>query len=147
MPDDIQGRATTSSVSVGYRKNRQIFTAHQEQQLRDYTIKASDIYYGLSPKEVCTLAYQFSVSKQVKIPQSWSDTSQASADWISGFIKHHSSLSIDHLRPQAWHGLQASTGRMLPCSFITWRGSCRSTNLGLMIFGTWMRSVLPPHIS
>lgn len=72
MPDDIQGRATTSSVSVGYRKNRQIFTA---QQLRDYTIKASDIYYGLSPKEVRTLAYQFSVSKQVKIPQSWSDTS------------------------------------------------------------------------
>ncbi|KAK2834456.1 hypothetical protein Q7C36_015157 [Tachysurus vachellii] len=36
---------TTSSLPVGYRKNRQIFNGHQEQQLRDYIIKASEIYY------------------------------------------------------------------------------------------------------
>ncbi|GAA6089222.1 uncharacterized protein LOC113031129 [Tachysurus ichikawai] len=42
--DDIQGGATTFSVPVGYRKNRQIFNGHQEQQLRDYIIKASEIY-------------------------------------------------------------------------------------------------------
>lgn len=79
---------------LAIEKNRQIFNGHQEQQLRDYIIKASKIYYGLSPKEVRSLVYQFSVSQQIKIPQSWSDTSQASADWFSGFIKRHPSPSI-----------------------------------------------------
>ncbi len=92
--DDIEGRATTPSVPVGYIKNRQIFNNDQEKQLKEYVIKASDIYYGLAPKEVRGLAYQYAVSQNITTPQSWSDTSRASADWFSGFLKRYPSLSI-----------------------------------------------------
>jgi len=39
-----------------YAKNEQIFIKSQKQQLIDYILHASDIYFGLSPKEVRTLS-------------------------------------------------------------------------------------------
>jgi hypothetical protein len=39
-------------ISVGYIKNRQIFSVSAEGELVQYILQASDIYFGLSPKEV-----------------------------------------------------------------------------------------------
>ncbi|XP_065678145.1 uncharacterized protein LOC136093140 [Hydra vulgaris] len=60
----------------GYIKSRQVFTDLQEGLLEQYVTKASDIYYGLSPKEVTKLAYQYG------------------KDWFSAYLKRHKKLSI-----------------------------------------------------
>lgn len=45
--------------SVGYTKNRQIFTDQEELALEDYLKRAADIYYGLTPYETRKLAYEY----------------------------------------------------------------------------------------
>lgn len=43
---------------TGYAKARQIFTYNQENQLEEYILHCSRIYYGLAPKEIRKLAFQ-----------------------------------------------------------------------------------------
>ncbi|XP_071945228.1 uncharacterized protein [Antedon mediterranea] len=105
--EEIEGNMEKPSITVGYVKNRLIFTPELERQLVEYIIKASDIYHGLSPKEIRKLAYQLAIANQVKIPQNWSDVDQASSEWFTGFLKRHSNLSIR--RPQATSLARASS--------------------------------------
>lgn len=57
-------------------------------------MKASDIYYGLSPKEVRRFAYRYAIACKNKIPQTWTETEMAGSDWFTGFLKRHPQLSI-----------------------------------------------------
>jgi len=78
----------------GYIPNRQIFTADQERMIADYTINASAIYFGLSPQEVRKLAYECAQKFDIEVPESWKLNGKAGADWLSGFLKRNSDLSI-----------------------------------------------------
>ena len=49
------------NFQFGYNIKKQIFSDAQELQLEDYILKASHIYFGLSPKEVRKLAYKCAV--------------------------------------------------------------------------------------
>ena len=62
-------------------------------------MKASDIYYGLSPKEVPQFAFTYAVACSKKIPHSWTEFQTAGCDWFSGLLKRHLKLSI--CSPQA----------------------------------------------
>lgn len=78
--------------------------------MTDYIKKASDIYYGLSPKEVRKFAYQYGKANNVAMPPSWAEKEMAGANWFSSFLKRQSSLSI---RRQARREQQASALPML----------------------------------
>jgi hypothetical protein len=65
-----------------------------ENALTAYIKKASDIYCGLSPKEVRKFAFQYAVALKLKVPQKWSELESAVADWFTGFLKRNPSLSI-----------------------------------------------------
>ena len=56
--------------------------------------KASDIYYGLSPKEVRKLAYQYGKTNSIKMPHNWIANEAAGEDWFSAYLKRHKKLSI-----------------------------------------------------
>lgn len=56
--DDVVGNTVQPSIPVGYVKNRLIFNPEQELQLVDYITKASDIYHGLSPREIRIALHQ-----------------------------------------------------------------------------------------
>ncbi|XP_065683568.1 uncharacterized protein LOC136096355 [Hydra vulgaris] len=62
-------------------------------------MNTSDIYFGLSPKEVRRFAYTYAVACSRKIPHLWIELQSAGSDWFSGFLKRHSKLSI--CSPQA----------------------------------------------
>ena len=79
---------------IGFTKPRQIMPEELENLLAEYILRASKLYYGLSPKEVRKLAYELTIKNKLKIPQSWSEKSLAGADWFSSFLKRHSFLSI-----------------------------------------------------
>lgn len=85
---------TLPSIPVGYQKNRQVFNESQEKELVGYILQASDIYFGLSPKEVRKLAYQVALENGIKMPPSWAEKNIAGADWFSSFLKRHPTMSI-----------------------------------------------------
>ena len=78
----------------GYRSNRRVFTDEQEKALAAYMITASDLYYGMSPKEARVLAYQCAVKFGVKHPVQWDKAQRVGEDWLSGFLARNPQLSI-----------------------------------------------------
>ena len=95
----IRSRATEPSnpafqLQVGYKKNRMVFSEMQEMQLVEYVDKVAKLYYGLSPKEIRKLAYEFAGANNVNMPGKWSECETAGADWFTGFLRRHPQLSI-----------------------------------------------------
>jgi len=94
--------------SVGYTKPRQVFSLIEEEELANYINKAADIYFGLSPKEVRRLAFDYaSYLNKTNIPKSWSKNELAGEDWFTGFKKRRHDLSI-HI-PEANNLARASS--------------------------------------
>ncbi|KAI5718190.1 hypothetical protein M8J77_017673 [Diaphorina citri] len=127
---------------MGYKKNRQVFTEDMEKMLEDYIKKASDIYYGLSPKEIRKLAYQYGSALNVSMPPSWAEKELAGADWFSSFLKRHPSLSI--------RTPEATTSQARATSFNPTNVNKFFTNLKTVLdrlklepadikYGTWMK--------
>ena len=54
----------------------------------------SAIYFGLSPTEVRTLAYQCAVTYDIIVPNSWQKNKKAGPDWFIAFLKKNGELSI-----------------------------------------------------
>ena len=76
-------------ISIGYRKNRQILTDKQEQEIVRYLMQASSIYFGLTAKEVRKLAYEVAKVNGLSIPTQWETKEMAGPDWFNGFLKRH----------------------------------------------------------
>lgn len=81
-------------VHVGYKKPRQLFNDDQEKELGEYIEFSSTIYFGLSTKEIRSLAFECARRNNIDVPANWNDTNMASCDWLAGFSKRHSRLSI-----------------------------------------------------
>ena len=81
-------------LSIGYRKLKQVFTDEQEKELETYILKASKIYFGLSPYDVRVLAQQCADKFNIAAPTMWKENGLTGADWFGSFIKRHSKLSI-----------------------------------------------------
>ena len=82
------------TTTVGYTRNRQVFTDAREIIIVEYLLKASDIYFGLSPKECQKLANRFAKANRIEIPKSWYDKQQIGLDWLTSFLKRHRQLSL-----------------------------------------------------
>ncbi|XP_063931141.1 uncharacterized protein LOC135143192 [Zophobas morio] len=93
-------------LQPGYKKVRQVFSLEQENNLKKYLQKASDIYYGLTPKEVRQFAFQYATALKIKIPESWKTNKLAGEDWLSGYLKRNVELSIR--KPEATSLARAS---------------------------------------
>ena len=91
-PQDI-ARAV-DSATMGYTKNRQVFTHEQEAILVDYIVKTASIYFGMTPNDIRSFAYEISEKHGLETPQSWTANKKAGRDWFNGFMKRHPSLSI-----------------------------------------------------
>ena len=78
----------------GYSKHLQVFTPQQEETLVAYIKHAADVYFGLSHIDVRTLAFECAKRFGINMPSSWAENERAGADWFSGCLKRHTTLSI-----------------------------------------------------
>ncbi|XP_060878158.1 uncharacterized protein LOC132950650 [Metopolophium dirhodum] len=78
----------------GYRPHTRIFNNLQESMLTNYLKNCADMYFGLSPKDVKKLVYEFAIKLDLKIPPSWTKYEFAGDDWFSSFLKRNNTLSI-----------------------------------------------------
>lgn len=83
-----------NNLVVGYVPNRKVFTLEQEDALEDYIKRSSDIFHGLSVKQVRKLAYEYAQNLNVNYPNSWNKSKMAGPDWFSLFMKRKDRLSI-----------------------------------------------------
>ena len=83
-----------SAINYGYGMSRRIFTDHQEHEIQNYLQHAADIDYGLSPKEVRRLAYEYALKLDIDIPSSWIENKMAGKEWFSLFMKRNTRLSL-----------------------------------------------------
>jgi hypothetical protein len=96
------------SFHVGYVNSRQIFSKDQENALEDYLKRSSDIYFGLTPKEVRKFAFQYATAlKLTNIPPTWPKNECAGVDWFKKFMKRHKGLSVR--KPEATSLARASS--------------------------------------
>lgn len=90
----IKKSSSQEHPTMGYAAPRKVFNEEQEQGLKDYLLKTSDIYYGLTPKNVRTLAYDCAIKFGITFPISWNSNKMAGKDWLTGFLKRSTELSI-----------------------------------------------------
>lgn len=71
------------------------FQPNQENVLLEYIIKCTQLYHGLSVREMLELAYQFACEINVACPVKWNDSKMADRIWFLGFMdRHKSKLSL-----------------------------------------------------
>lgn len=69
-----------------------VFTLEEENMLVNYILKAADLQYGLTLKDVRVLAYQFAKENKKKYDNTWDTMKMAGLNWLKGFRKRHAAL-------------------------------------------------------
>lgn len=88
-------RSGEENITTGYKKARAVFTEEQEDKLAEYILKCSSIFFGLLPEELKKFAYECALKFNApNIPSSWHENRKAGPEWLAGFLKRNSHLSI-----------------------------------------------------
>ena len=80
--------------TVGYPKNRCVFSTAEEASLTEYAKKAARLFYGLSTTQTRKLAYDYARTPNKDIPSSWTENERAGEYWLSGFLKRNATISL-----------------------------------------------------
>lgn len=80
--------------AIGYNSPKKVFSEQHEQQLCQYIKNSADMYFGLTPRDIRQLAYQFALRLCLNFPKSWEKSLMAGPDWFSYFLKRNSTLSL-----------------------------------------------------
>lgn len=93
--DDLSSKPEQVSLTVVLQKpgRTTIFTAEQEQALVGYLLRCSDLYFGLAPRDIKTLAFQYARKLEIAVP-GWEEKQHAGTEWFRCFMKRHPTLSI-----------------------------------------------------
>lgn len=82
----------STKYSSKYTVN-QVFTEEQEVLLEQYIVDSSNLNYGLTYKHIRKLAFEYAVHLN-QCPNKWEQNQMAGVDWMKGFMRRHSSLSL-----------------------------------------------------
>ena len=93
----VQKTKITSQDNISYTPNysvRKIFTTEEEKSLEAYIIDCSKMNFGLTRRNIKQLAYELGMKNNKPLPQNWIVGKIAGEEWLIGFMKRHSSLSL-----------------------------------------------------
>ena len=82
-------KSAGNKVVVKYMPNyecRRILTTEQEQLVAEYMVTAANHNYGLPPASAKTLAMEFAVKNNLRIPVNWLRDSAAGEEWLMGSV-------------------------------------------------------------
>ncbi|KAF2885136.1 hypothetical protein ILUMI_21038 [Ignelater luminosus] len=79
--------------SPNYRQ-AQVFSSEMKSALEAYLLKCLPMFYGLRPKLVRRLAYDFAIKNSLKVNGRWLQDKTATEDWFCGFMRYHPMLSV-----------------------------------------------------
>jgi hypothetical protein len=71
-----------------------VITDAEEENLENCLKRASDIYCGLTAREVRKFAFESAVTLNIQFPQRWKDMKMAGAELFTKFLKRHKTLSV-----------------------------------------------------
>lgn len=91
--NEQSGQRSGCKPKTGYL-TRKIFNDDEEEALVSYLKMSANIYFGLTTKDLRTLAYSYANINCIKMPKSWEINKEAGTDWITSFLKRNKSLSI-----------------------------------------------------
>ncbi|KAF2905691.1 hypothetical protein ILUMI_00475 [Ignelater luminosus] len=75
-------------------KKSAVIAAEMENSLKEYILKCSSMFYGLSPRAIRRLAYELAIVNKLQVPKSWTERKMAGESWLATFVKRYQSLSI-----------------------------------------------------
>ncbi|KAK3731727.1 hypothetical protein RRG08_035397 [Elysia crispata] len=81
-------------ASFGYSSHRKVLTDEIDNDLVQYSIKASKIFYGLTLVEMRRLTYKCAIANDINVPPSWTENEMAGEDWAERFMKRHPMISL-----------------------------------------------------
>lgn len=88
----------TTLESIGYRRNRQIFSNEEELALETYLKKAAEerrfVIYFIMALHLMKHESSYEFAKKKSMPNSWNTKLVAGEHWLGNFLKRHSTLSI-----------------------------------------------------
>ena len=98
----LQAAATTRSRSSARLEGseKKVFSYGIENDLASFLAEKADILSplsGLSDYEVQQFTFQYALTRQLKMPQSWVKNESADIEWCKAFLKrHHQPISVDN---------------------------------------------------
>ncbi|XP_049782771.1 uncharacterized protein LOC126184425 [Schistocerca cancellata] len=91
--------SSTPMPRVVYRSVKRVFSDEQQKLIAEYVIKASEVFYGLCPKDIRKLAHELATTNNIPVPSAWMDNQTAGPNWFSAFMKRNPQLPIQSAQP------------------------------------------------
>ena len=91
-----QKRENDKTCTTGYAsiaETQAVFSDKMETALADHIKQLSEQFHGLSLLKCCTLAYEFAIQNNLKVPENWKRDKRAGFDWWLRF-KDRQHLSV-----------------------------------------------------
>ena len=79
-------------MEPAYRHSR-VFTNEQEGELKEYVLRCSEMFYGLTAVQTRELAFEMAQANGVT-PDKWKDNGIAGIEWLNGFLERHPELAL-----------------------------------------------------
>ena len=79
-------------------RHSQVFTAEQEGQLKEYLLRCSEMFDGLTTVQARELAFEMAEANGVTMDK-WKENGIAGIEWLHGFLERHPELVLR--RPEA----------------------------------------------
>lgn len=84
------GPPNLMNVNMG---RKPLFTKQQEQELADHVVKLAKLFYGVTPRELRRIAFDFAEANHLKHTFN-RENKLAGKDWLSGFLRRNSKISL-----------------------------------------------------
>ena len=102
----------SAKSNIPTQHHGQIFSKKQEEELSEYLKSCCLLNHGLTAVETRKLAQAYAEKNNVNTPVTWISINKASADWLTGFLKRNTNLSIR--KPEATSQARAA-GKPTEC--------------------------------
>ncbi|KAB0804364.1 hypothetical protein PPYR_01334 [Photinus pyralis] len=95
LQDRLKSRYPAQKIKLG---RKSVFSEAQEAELSNYVLKLANLYYGLTPKQIRQIAFEFAASNNIKHNFNC-DKKMCGKEWLYGFLRRNPQISLR--RPEA----------------------------------------------